>query len=235
MPRDFHSFATGEMAARSLRAQHDQPVRANDLKLDARWEQPCCAFNLHIRPDSRARRQLAMAQAAILCREPGLLRVPEHALHVSVAWLLPVHEQFTQGKEALWSERGAAWWEAACQVLTRLGSFTLRYGDIVATDSAIIALAEPGDVLRRVRTELSAALGLPWDLFRGDLTHTTMFRYGQPLADPGGLLSCLHETALGIEFPVEEVYLVREDVFPSLRAEVLASIRIAPPITPHAR
>jgi hypothetical protein len=228
MPDDGQSFPPEDRAVARLRACHEPGVRRNELKLESRWKEACCAYNLHIRPGRHARQRLAEIQDSILRLEPTLLRVPEHALHISVAWLLPVHEQFPVAKEVLWEDRGAAWWEKTRQVLGRLGPFTLRYTSVLATASAIIALAEPTDVLRTVRREIAAALGLRWDLFRGDLTHTTMFRYGQPLAQPTRLLTELAGAALCIELPVDQIYLVREDIFPSLEAEVLSRFQFAP-------
>lgn len=228
MPDDSQTFPPVDRAIARLRDCHEPGVRRNELKVDGRWKEACCAYNVCIRPDRQAMQQLAEVQDSILRLESALLRVPEHALHISVAWLLPVHEQFPVAKEVMWKDRGASWWEKTCQILAEFGPFTLRYTSIVATDAAIIALAEPTDVLRTVRKEIAAALALPWDLFRGDLTHTTMFRYGQPLVQPARLLAKLARTALSIELPVDQVYLVREDIFPSLEVEVLSRFRLAP-------
>jgi hypothetical protein len=184
------------------------------------WGEPCCAYNLHLRLDERTRRSLSAVQDAI--ESPALLRVPEHALHISVAWLLPVHQEFAQAKETLWREHGPSWQSRISQVLAGFPPFRLTYHELLATETAIIALAQPRGVVNAVRAELAAALDLPWELCRGELVHTTLFRYREETAR----VLDRPATSLDFEFRVQDVCLVREDAFPSLRSELLGRYRL---------
>lgn len=186
---------------------------------DVRWGQHCRAYNLHIRPDRLTRQRLVAVQDAIQRQEQGLLRVPEHALHISLAWLLPVHEEFARPKDDLWQQHGPAWWARTRQILTGFQPCRVGYRQLVSTATAIIALVQPTDALNAIRARLAAALDVDWDLCRGELVHTTLFRHESPArpADPA---------PLDIELAVEEICLVREDVFPSLQVEILDRCRL---------
>jgi hypothetical protein len=53
------------------------------------------------------------------------------------------------------------------------------------------------------------------------MVHTTLFRYGGPLKDPGSLLAAVAGLDIRIEIRASEVVMVRERVFPALELDVL--------------
>jgi hypothetical protein len=84
---------------------------------------------------------LATIQESTLRREPSLLRAPAPALHASLAWLLPVHQEFDRSKDELWQRHGLKWMSVLTGVLGTTQSLRLCYRHLVATASAIIAVA----------------------------------------------------------------------------------------------
>ena len=208
--------------------QHRPAVLTNRLRLERRWGQPCLAYNVCLRPGPAAAAALSAAQEAALGLEPSLLRVPAPALHANLAWLLPVHEEFGRPKDELWQRHGSEWMAILTGVLGGTRSFRLRYRHLVATDSAIIAVADEPNRVSALRRELRPVLRVPGGLSAGELVHMTLFRYGRPLRDPASLVRWLATTELGIDVEVNELLVVREHTFPSLDYQVLRRLALPP-------
>lgn len=219
----------------SAQAHYRPLVLGNQLSIAGDWGQPCLSYLLCIRPGAAAQAGLAAAQDAVAGPERSLLRIPPAALHISVSWLLPVHQEFSRPKQELWAEYGPGWLAALIRELRPLPAFRLRLRHLVATDSAIIAVAEAPNPVASLRERLAGLLALPGrPLSRGDFVHTTIFRYGGPLADPAGLLDRVARARADVEVPVHEMLLVREEVFPSLGYQAVHNFTLVPaePATP---
>jgi 2'-5' RNA ligase superfamily protein len=201
-------------------------VRANDLRFDQNWGAPCCAYNLYIPLGAQAADSLVRAQEMIGAEEPLLLQVPRHALHINVAWVLPVHQQSTVPKPEIWQASRESWQPAIRRVLAEIEQFTITFRTVIPTDTAVIALADPPVTVNRVRKAVAEAIDVPWEICRGDLVHTTLFRYGGPLRQPDAFLARLAGLELSAPVDVSELLLVREDKFPSLEYEVLETYRL---------
>lgn len=200
---------------------------SNNLRLEYKWGQPCRAFNLYIVLEQAAVAALGELQRELLALEPSLLVVPESAMHVSVAWLIPVHQEDTAAsKDAQWARHGQRWCGEIRAALADLAPFDLAYTSLIATDNAIIASAEPRDTVNMLRCELVKRLTLADDLNRGELVHTTLLRYSAPLAQPERLLQRLSAMHVYIGARVSELTVVREEIFPSLQTQVLDRYRL---------
>ena len=109
---------------------------------------------------------------------------------------------------------------------TRGSRITYEY--VVATDSAVIALAQPSEPVNRIREMIRERLRLPSETRNeADLVHTTLFRYGGALCDPEKLLAMLEDTRAFATAEVEELVVTKELVYPSLEAEVLGRLPLA--------
>ena len=98
----------------------------------------------------------------------------------------------------------------------------------MATDSAVIALAQPTEPVNRIREMIRERLRLPSETRNeADLVHTTLFRYRGPLSDPAKFLAMLEDTSVGASAEVDELVVSKELVYPSLAAEVLARLPLA--------
>jgi hypothetical protein len=208
--------------AGQLQDRHAGRVLANELRIESRWDRPCRAFNLRVHPPAPVAAALGEAQDAIAGAEPGLLRVPRHALHSMAAWLIPVELAASdQEKESHWQRYGPGWRAAIAAEAAALDAFRLRFTEVVATDAAIIALAWPAEPINRLRRALAGVAGMPPRISSGDFVHITLFRYREPLSGPAGLVRLIAGLDLAAEFGVREFLLVRETVFPSVRFDVL--------------
>lgn len=99
----------------------------------------------------------------------------------------------------------------------------------MATDSAVIALARPTEPVNRIRGMIRERLRLPSETRNeADLVHTPLFRYRGPLSDPEKFLATLEDTGAEAAAEVGEMVVSKELVYPSLEAEVLARLPLAP-------
>lgn len=204
-----------------LRQVQAERIRENGLHFDRRWDSQCCAYNLHIRLEKQEAEHVAEIQDELLGGEPDLLRIPQYALHISVAWVLPVHEEFEIPKDEMWARNRHLWDLEIRELVASVPAFQVTLDRVVATDSAVIAVASQDTELNVFRAELTRHLAVPWDVCRGDLVHVTLFRYARPLTNTGAFLTRLAGLRVSVAVPVHEMQLVREDIFPSLASEVL--------------
>ncbi len=219
--------STGQQAV-ELREAHREKVARNGVRASPLWARPCRAYNVQIELDARARASLGETQRALERAEPTLLACPPETLHVSVAWLLAVHVDYPAPKDSLWERHGEEWTAEMGRIAAESGGFRIAYERVVATDSAVIALAEPTGPVNRVRGMIRERLRLPPETRNeADLVHTTLFRYRGPLSDPEGFLAALEDTSVEAAAEVGELVVSKELVYPSLDAEVLARLPLA--------
>jgi hypothetical protein len=205
-----------------LRERFAPAVLANELQLASDWGTPCRGYLLVLRPDEAARAAFAALQDRVQALEPGLLRQPGHGLHSTIAFLVPVHRQVAGDKDEIWEGNEGSWVAAIASARSvSPAPFRLRYRRLVATDAAIIAVADAPAPITALRQELEARLQLPWPLAKGPLSHVSLFRYREPLRDPAGLLRALVALDFTIETEVSELLAIRETTFPFLEYEVL--------------
>jgi hypothetical protein len=155
---------------------------------------------------------------------------PPKTLHVSVAWLVAVHASYPVDKDLLRERHGQEWTAELGRIAARSTPFRITYGRVVATDSAVIALAQPTEPVNRIRGMIRDRLRLPPETRNeADLVHTTLFRYGGALSDPDKLLASLESTSAETTSEVDELVVSKELVYPSLEAEVLGRLPLASP------
>jgi hypothetical protein len=212
--------------AQEAQARHAPAVLANRLMLAQTWGQPCLGYLLLFRPAPGPSAVLASLQDRVLAAEPELLRQPGHALHSTVGFLIPVYRPVDRPKDEIWREHGARWLDVIAAAAASSGPLRLSFRRLVATDAAIIAVADAPNPVSSLRDTLSGPLDLPWPLAKGPLVHVSLFRYRQPLRDPAGLLGRLAAMDFSAETEVDELLLVRETTFPSLDYEVLHRLPI---------
>ncbi len=218
----------GHPTVADIQRRYAPSVLACDLLVERRWGQACLAYHVCIHPGPGPGASLSLIQEGVLDLEPSLLRVPAHALHANLVWLLPVHQEFDRPKDELWPRHGPEWLAILGGIVGRAQSFPLRLRHLVATDSAVIAVAEEPNPFSALRRELRSALRVPGSLSAGELVHMPLFRYAGPLRDPALLMRRL-AAGVDIDVAVREVLVVREHIFPSLNYEVLHRISLAPP------
>lgn len=211
-----------------LREAHREKVARNEVRVDGLWARPCRAYNVQIELDPRTKASLGETQQALKWAEPNLLVCPQESLHVSVAWLLAVRAIYPTDKDSLWERHGGEWTAELRHIAAQSTGFRISYEHVVATDSAVIALARPTEPVNRIRGMIRERLRLPPETRNeADLMHTTLFRYRGPLSDPAEFLATLEDTSAEATAEVGELVVSKELVYPSLRAEVLERLSLA--------
>jgi hypothetical protein len=114
------------------------------------------------------------------------------------------------------------------RIAAQSAGFRITYEHVVATDSAVIALAQPSEPVNRIRQMIRQRLRLlPETRNEADLVHTTLFRYRGALCDPEKFLAMLEDTSANATAEVEELIISKELVYPSLEVEVLGRLPLA--------
>jgi hypothetical protein len=209
-------------AAAAVRQREEPAVLANDLRLDWRWGQPCEVYNAFLRPDPAGRDELAAIQEEALRLEPGLLRIPPGSLHLTAIFLLGLYDEFDRPRAELWSEHGPRWLDQLRDMTAATQPFELCFRNLVATDAAIIAVADEPNGVTALRQAAEPVLDRLSD-FRYDqpIVHMTLFRYRQPLRDPAGLLAWLAGAGGEARVRVAELLVAREHTYSFLGYDVL--------------
>jgi hypothetical protein len=220
--------SSAEQRATELREAHREKVARNEVRGSPLWAQPCRAYNVQIELDPRTKASLGETQQSLKQAEPNLLMCPQETLHVSIAWLLAVHASYPVPKDSLWERHGEEWTTELDRIATQSAGFRIAYEHVVATDSAVIALAEPTEPVNRIRRMIRERLRLPSETRNeADLVHTTLFRYRGPLSDPERFLAMLEDMSAEAAAEVDELVVSKELVYPSLESEVLARLPLA--------
>jgi 2'-5' RNA ligase len=192
------------------------------------WAQPCRGYNVQIELDTRTKSSLEKIQQALKQAEPTLLVCPRKTLHVSLAWLLAVQVSYPVPKDSLWERHGEEWTTELNRIAAESTAFRITYEHVVATDSAVIALARPSEPVNRIRGMIRERLRLPSETRNeADLVHTTLFRYRGALSNPEKFLAMLEDASAEATAEVDELVVSKELVYPSLEAEVLGRLPLA--------
>ena len=226
--------SSDEQRVTKLREAHRSKVARNELRASPLWARPCRAYNVQIELDPAARVSLERLQQGLKRAEPSLLVCPATTLHVSVAWLLAVHASYPTPKDSLWERRAHEWTAELRRIAAESEAFGITYEHVVATDSAVIALARPTEPVNRIRRMIGERLNLPPETRNeADLVHTTLFRFGGSLSDPEQFLSMVEDGSANATSRVDELIVSKELVYPSLKTEVLEHLPLTPR-TPEA-
>jgi len=213
--------------SRGLVAEERYVLR-NRLMPDRLWGEECDAYNVQLWPDDRVLRDLERIQGDLLLVEPDLLVCPPHSLHLSVLPLLAVRTEYDLDKAQIWSAEGTRWLRGIAATVRESHRFTIRFERLVATRSAVIALATRADHVNALREELARNLDLPTPSDPvPSIAHVTLFRYKRPLIDPPRFLAAVSAAHATCTWAVREVCVTRELVYPSIEVEMLLRSALA--------
>ena len=211
-----------------LREAHREKVARNEVRVSPLWARPCRGYNVQIELAPRTKSSLGKIQQSLKQAEPSLLVCPPKTLHVSLAWLVAVHVSYAVAKDYLWELHGEEWMAELRRIAAQSTVFRITYEHVVATDSAVIALARPSEPVNRIREMIRESLRLPPETRNeADLVHTTLFRYRGALSDPKEFLATLEGMSADTTAEVRELIVSKELVYPSLEAEVLGRLPLA--------
>jgi hypothetical protein len=199
--------------AGQVQAEHAPAVLANQLTLAERWDEPCLGYLVIGRPPAAMVTALAAIQDQVQSVEPDLHRQPPAALHSTVGFLVPVFRPADHDKDEIWRQHGPGWLAGiAAAAAADPGPLRLSFRRLVATDAAIIAVADAPNPVTGLRERLTAGLDLRWPLTKGPL------------------LALLKAMDAAIDTEIGELLVVRETTFPLLEYEVMQRVPIGGPV-----
>ena len=128
---------------------------------DPLWSKPCLAYNVHAELNDACRDDLVRVQHSLRLPGSWALICPPASLHVSVATMLSVREDYGTSKDAIWANWGKQWCDSLAELVAGLRPFEVRFTKLHVSTAAVIALAEPvpevDEVRERARQFLSRA------------------------------------------------------------------------------
>ena len=136
-----------------------RPLGASEQ--DPLWSKPCLAYNLHAELDAQCREDLADVQERLHRPSLGALRCPAPSLHLSVATILSVRQDYGTPKDLIWESWGRKWSASLRELAAGLQPFVVRFTSLQVSTAAVIAIADPvpevGLVRARAKELLSEA------------------------------------------------------------------------------
>jgi hypothetical protein len=200
---------------------------------DPHWSRPLISYTVMALLDAAAREasQHAIARvAAIAGAADHLLVAPAETLHLSLYAIAPVRSDFD--KDAWWAVHG----DLALSVFRRWcdtqPATVLRFRQLRATSTAIIAIAETDDTVwalrRLMRAEVPQPPGGTPDY---DMIHMTLARYARPEVFPADFVARVAALPLQIDVPLREPCVMRETAYPLLGGAAIETRALQAPET----
>jgi hypothetical protein len=202
------------------------PCRVSEQ--DPLWSKPCLAYNLHAELDVQCREDLADVQGKVLDDLGwGALRCPAPSLHLSVATILSVRQDYGTTKDLIWANWGREWSTSLRELAAGLQPFVVRFASVQVSTAAVIALADPVPEVALVRaraTELPSDAGLPAG--QPSILHCTLVRYAASGLDLGAVARSAGAVKLRAQTVVTSLVICRELLYPNLVNETLERLHL---------
>lgn len=185
---------------------------------DPHWARPLISYTVMNLLDDVSREQSVQTvrQVAAIAGSPDhLLVAPAETFHLSLYAIAPVRSDFD--KDAWWAIHG----DLARSVFRRWCdtqvATTLRFRQLRATSTAIIAMAEPDEAVWMLRRMMQAEVPQPpGGTPKYDMIHMTLARYARPEAFPADFAARVAALPLRIDAPLHQASLMRETAYPLL-------------------
>ncbi|WP_374466267.1 2'-5' RNA ligase family protein [Ferrovibrio sp.] len=204
------------------------------FSLDPFWQQPARSYGVAaLAPaGTQGALQPVLAQIAATAMPCGLRLVPSSHQHLSIYAVAPVRQNFD--KDAYWAANAAKVETELRAWAATLPPVMLRFSGLRATPTAVIAVAddssEAAEAVWGLRRHLAAILPPPPDgAPRYDLIHITLARYAAPDMLPPDFAARIAALPVDLEFPLQQVVLLRETRYPALEFDILATLPLGVP------
>jgi hypothetical protein len=202
------------------------PYRVSER--DPLWSKPCLAYNLHAELDVPCREDLAGVQEKVLDELSwGALRCPASSLHLSVATILSVRQDYGTTKDLIWASWGRKWSASLREFAAGLQPFVVRFTTVQVSTAAVIALADPVPEVALVRaraTELLSGAGL--QAGQPSILHCTLVRYAASGLDLGAVARSAAAIKLRAQTVVTSLVIRKELVYPNLVNDTLERLHL---------
>ncbi|MBS4045086.1 MAG: hypothetical protein KG075_02000 [Alphaproteobacteria bacterium] len=185
---------------------------------DPYWAQPLISYTVMNLLDDAARDQSLQAVhrvAAIAGSPDHLLVAPAKTFHLSLYAIAPVRSEFD--KDAWWADHGGQALSVFRRWCDTHTAVTLRFRQLRATSTAIIAIAEPEEAVWSLRRMMQADVPQPpGGTPNYDMIHMTLARYARPDLFPADFATQVAALPLQIDVPLHQASVVRETAYPLL-------------------
>ena len=195
-------------------------VTADDM-----WGRQCLAYNIQaVIPGGLAGALASIQQELGRIELPAFNPCPRETLHISIFALVPVRSA-AAGKKEYWenvSSKAVADLEGLCRGRRAMA---VGFDELRVTPTAIIAAAHVvPELIAGIRSHYSAWPAHPgWSRPQYDIIHVTLARFAATARVPDALVREVTARPISLAAHISRLQLVRETIYPSLKAEVLAA------------
>ncbi len=190
----------------------------NVLVRDPYWSRPLVSYTVMqmLQPAARETCLQVLAQvSAIAGGADRLLIAPAETFHLSLHAIAPVRSDFD--KDAWWQIHGAQALAVFRRWCDTQPATVLRFRELRATSTAVIAVAERNQAVWSLRGLLRAEVPQPpGGTPKYDMIHITMARYAQPDELPADFAARVAALPLQLDVDLNAVTLMRETAYPLL-------------------
>jgi hypothetical protein len=192
---------------------------------DALWNEPCVGYNVHYSLPASEAGSLAKIQQELLRIEPTSLVVcPPSTLHISVAWILGTKTDYGSPKTEIWAQIDRRCYGGLRTAAAAMEPFTVTFGELVVTDTAVIAVGEDGGAMSKLRGLIAASMPIPdATLTATDIVHVTLLRYARRFDPRCRLVDAAEACRFQVVTFVDRLAIVHETIYPSLETRALFS------------
>lgn len=190
---------------------------------------PTFAINLIAQPSSSVREAFLALQDAIwpAVSEGVLYRCPPDSLHLSVFQFVWARRVGGSADESVWRSYQNHIVERLMALISSTDAFAVGRPSIAAGESAVILKFDPSPVLEALRDGISSIAGLSrLSIHRPTIQHVSIFRYYQEVPLHVIREACSNIPIADPVWPIEELRLVREKVYPSLDLDLIREFRL---------
>ncbi|HUB70622.1 MAG TPA: 2'-5' RNA ligase family protein [Acidimicrobiales bacterium] len=201
---------------------------------DPLWMKPSRAYNLHAEVGPGCLERFTELQRSF--HRAGTVVCPPESLHLSVATLLSVREDYGAPKDLIWSRWGAEWVEDLRALAGSLRPFEVNFNSLRVSQAAVFAAASPVqevDQLRARAAELLGRAGLKAD--QPSILHCTLLRYDSSAVDLVALERSARETELNVTTLLTSLVIFKVFVYPNLVREVIDRLQLGAGAAPPER
>lgn len=185
---------------------------------DPYWSQPLISYTVMamLQPVARAACLRVLQQVSTIAGGTDrLLIAPAETFHLSLYAIAPVRSDFD--KDAWWRIHGAQALAVFRRWCDTQPAALLKFRELRATSTAVIAVAEPHDAVWSLRRALRAEVPQPpGGTPNYDMIHMTLARYAQPEKLPADFGPSVAALPLQLDVDLNAVTLMRETVYPLL-------------------
>lgn len=185
---------------------------------DPYWSQPLVSYTVMAMLDPTARDaclQVLRQVAAIAGSADHLLVAPPETFHLSLYAIAPVRSDFD--KDAWWQIHGMLALTVFRRWCAAQPATVLRFRQLRAMPTAVIAIAEPDDAVWNLRRMMHADVPQPpGGTPNYDMIHMTLARYAQPAQLPADFAAQIAALPLQLDVALREATLMRETAYPLL-------------------